>query len=48
MWGMDILGPFPKAMGQCKFLLVVVDYFAKWVEAEPVTSITEREVRKFI
>ncbi|XP_020222088.1 uncharacterized protein LOC109804668 [Cajanus cajan] len=25
MWGMDILGPFPIAKGQCKFLLVAVD-----------------------
>ena len=47
-WGMDILGPFPKATGQRKFLLVAVDYFTKWVEAEPVASITENEVRKFI
>jgi len=45
---MDILGPFPKATGHCKFLLVDVDYFTKWVEAEVVTSIIEREVRKFI
>jgi len=45
---MDILGPFPKATGQHKFLLVTVDYFTKWVEAEAVASITEREVRKFI
>ena len=47
-WGMDILSRFPKAMGQCKFLLVAVDYFTKSVEAEAVASITKREVRKFI
>jgi len=35
-WGMDILGPVPKATGQHKFLLVAVDYFTKWVEAETV------------
>ncbi|XP_042404784.1 uncharacterized protein LOC121994983 [Zingiber officinale] len=29
-WGMDIVGPFPMAMGQRKFLLVTVDYFSKW------------------
>jgi len=45
---MDILGPFLKATGQCKFLLVAVDFFIKCVEAEAVVSITEREVRKFI
>jgi len=26
---------------------VAVDYFTKWVEAEAVESITERELRKF-
>jgi len=45
---MDIIGPFPKTTGQCKFLLVAVDYFTTWVEAEVVASITGREVRKFI
>jgi len=47
-WGMDILGPFPKATGQRKYLFVAVDYFTKWVEAEAVASITTAEVRKFI
>ncbi|KAI3470100.1 hypothetical protein Pfo_026763 [Paulownia fortunei] len=31
-WGMDIVGPFPPATGQRKFLIVTVDYFTKWVE----------------
>ncbi|XP_020232779.1 uncharacterized protein LOC109813072 [Cajanus cajan] len=48
MWGMDILGPFPIAKGQCKFLLVAVDYFTKWVEAEPLASITAANVQKFL
>jgi len=47
-WGMDILGPFSKATGQCKFLLVAVDYFTKWVEVEAVASIIKKDVRKFI
>ncbi|KAL0427764.1 UNVERIFIED_CONTAM: Retrovirus-related Pol polyprotein from transposon opus [Sesamum latifolium] len=46
--GMDIVGPFPLAAGQRKFLLVAIDYFTKWVEAEPLTRITEGEVMKFI
>nr|KYP67715.1 Retrovirus-related Pol polyprotein from transposon 297 family [Cajanus cajan] len=48
MWGMDILGPFPVAKGQCKFLLVVVDYFTKWVEAKPLANITAANVQKFL
>jgi len=47
-WGMDILGPFPKATRQRKYLFVAVDYFTKWIEAEAVASITIAEVRRFI
>ncbi|XP_056695741.1 uncharacterized protein [Spinacia oleracea] len=39
-WGMDIVGPFPMAAGGRKFLIVAVDYFTKWIEAEPVAKIT--------
>ncbi|KAL0394475.1 UNVERIFIED_CONTAM: hypothetical protein Slati_4413700 [Sesamum latifolium] len=42
-WGMDIVGPVPLAAGQRKFLLVAIDYFTKWVEAEPLARITEGE-----
>ena len=40
-WGLDILGPLPIRRGQCKFIIVVVDYFTKWAEAEPFATITE-------
>ena len=40
-WGLDILGPLPIGRGQCKFIIVAVDYFTKWVEAEPLATITE-------
>ncbi|KAL0401760.1 UNVERIFIED_CONTAM: Gag-Pol polyprotein [Sesamum latifolium] len=33
---------------QRKFLLVAIDYFTKWIEAEPLARITEGEVMKFI
>ncbi|KAL0426453.1 UNVERIFIED_CONTAM: hypothetical protein Slati_2820100 [Sesamum latifolium] len=46
--GIDIVGPFPLAVGQRKFLLVAVDYFTKWVEAKPLARITEGKVTKFI
>ncbi|KAL0439574.1 UNVERIFIED_CONTAM: Gag-Pol polyprotein [Sesamum latifolium] len=44
----DLVGLFPQATGQRKFLIVVVDYFTKWVEAEPLAKITEKEVIKFL
>ncbi|KAK4400259.1 hypothetical protein Sango_1132000 [Sesamum angolense] len=47
-WGIDLVGPLPQATGQRKFLIVAVDYFTKWVEAEPLTKISEKEVIKFL
>ncbi|XP_050222383.1 uncharacterized protein LOC126672476 [Mercurialis annua] len=47
-WGIDIVGPFPTASGQRKFLIVAVDHFSKWVEAEAVSTITESRVRSFV
>jgi hypothetical protein len=45
MWGVDILGPFPASQHQVKFLLVAVDYFTKWIEAEPVATISAEKVK---
>ena len=47
MVGVDILGPFPIAPGQVKFLAVAVDYFTKWIEAEPLARITANNLIKF-
>ncbi|RDX76972.1 hypothetical protein CR513_42975, partial [Mucuna pruriens] len=46
-WRIDILGPFPLAPGQIKFFIVVVDYFTKWVEAEPVATISSERIKHF-
>ena len=43
-WGLDILGPLPIGKSQCKFIMVGVDYFTKWAEAEPLATITEQKV----
>ncbi|XP_072081062.1 uncharacterized protein [Arachis hypogaea] len=47
-WGLDILGPFPTAPGQVKFLIVGVDYFSKWVEAQPLARITSQQTITFV
>ncbi|XP_022856134.1 uncharacterized protein LOC111377293 [Olea europaea var. sylvestris] len=47
-WGMDILGPLPLSKGQRKFLLVAIDCFTKWVEAEPLATITTTKIQGFI
>jgi hypothetical protein len=31
-----------------KFLVVGIDYFTKWVEAEPLTTITEKNIKGFV
>ncbi|GAU43325.1 hypothetical protein TSUD_390240 [Trifolium subterraneum] len=46
-WGMDILGPFPTAARQVKYLIVAVDYFTKWVEAEPLAKIGTSHILRF-
>ena len=42
------MGLFLIAMRQLKFLIVGIDYFTKWVEAEALATITEKSVRSFI
>lgn len=42
------MGPFPKSPGRVKLLVVVVDYFTKWIEAEPVSAIIGRSIIKFM
>ncbi|GJW61993.1 reverse transcriptase domain-containing protein [Tanacetum coccineum] len=47
-WGIDISGPFLEGQGKVKFLIVAIDYFTKWIEAKPVATITENQVKKFV
>ena len=47
-WSIDILGPFPKAWGGYRFLIVAIDTFTKWVEVKPVGWITKENTIKFL
>ena len=47
-WGLDIIGSFPTTVRQLKFLVVGIDYFTKWVKAEALATITEKNVRGFV
>ena len=47
-WGLDILGPLPIGKGQCKFIIVAVDYFTKWADVEPLAIITKQKIRNFV
>ncbi|KAI5335007.1 hypothetical protein L3X38_025140 [Prunus dulcis] len=47
-WGLDLIGPMPQGKGQVKYVVVAVDYFTKWVEAEALTTITAARMEDFI
>ena len=47
-WGLDILGPFPQATGNRRFVLVAIDYFTKWAEIEALANIRDIDVKKFV
>ncbi|KAK3005310.1 hypothetical protein RJ639_016219 [Escallonia herrerae] len=47
MWGMDIMSPFPLATAQRQFVIVAIDYFTKWAEAEALATITEKKCEVF-
>ena len=42
------MGPFPKAVGNKKYLLVDTDYFTKWVETELLENIRAVDAKKFV
>uniref|UniRef100_A0A2N9HXW1 RNase H type-1 domain-containing protein n=1 Tax=Fagus sylvatica TaxID=28930 RepID=A0A2N9HXW1_FAGSY len=42
-WGLDIVGPLPRAPGNKKFLITATDYFTKWIEAEPLSNIRDKQ-----
>ncbi|VFQ73945.1 unnamed protein product [Cuscuta campestris] len=47
-YGIDIVGALPKGAGQARWIVVAIDYFTKWVEAEPLAGITGRQMIDFV
>ena len=47
VWGIDFMGPFPASFG-FKYILVVVDYMSKWVEAIATRTNDNKVVTSFI
>ena len=46
---MDVVGPLiPPGPAQLRFLLVLTDYFTKWIEAEAFSNVTSTTVTSFI
>jgi hypothetical protein len=47
LWGLDLLGPLPPSQGNLRYVVVVVvEYFSKWIEAKPIATITSAVVQK--
>lgn len=45
---MDIVGPFPLASDQRKFILAIINYYSKWVAADALAQVKEKDVKIFI
>ncbi|KAL5562357.1 hypothetical protein UlMin_032104 [Ulmus minor] len=44
----DLIGPLPVGKYQMRFAVVAIDYYTKWVEAEPLSEITEARTTSFV
>ena len=47
VWGLDILGPFPRAAGGFEYLYIAIDKFTKWPEVEAVRKVMAQSAIKF-
>jgi transposase InsO family protein len=48
VWGIYILGPFPRAIGGFEFLFVAIDKFTKWPEVAAVRKVTAQSAIKLL
>ena len=49
VWGIDIIGEVRlKASNGHRYIIVAIDYFSKWVEAESYTTVGSRQMARFI
>ena len=48
VWEIDLIGSLPMGKGGVRYAVVAIDYFTKWVEAEPLATITSKRVLDFV
>ena len=49
VWGIDVIGAVtPKGSNGHEYILVAIDYFTKWVEAQSYAVLKASHVAKFI
>ena len=47
-WGIDAIGPVPRANSGKRFIIMGVDYMTRWEEAIATSSVTAKEVARFV
>lgn len=47
-WRIDIVGPFPRATRNKRFVIMATNYFTKWVEVEALVNICDIDAKKFV
>ncbi|XP_015574142.1 uncharacterized protein LOC107261189 [Ricinus communis] len=47
-WGINIIGEIKPPSNGHKFIVVAIDYFSKWVEAESFTTVKVKKMARFI
>ena len=47
-WGIDLVGPLPRATGNRCWMIVAIDYFTKWIETKPLANIRDKDSIKFV
>lgn len=45
---MDIIGPLPPTSDERKFILAIINYYSKWLEADVFTQVKEKDVENFV
>lgn len=48
VWGIDLVGSLPTGKDGVKYAIFAVDYSTKWVEAEPMNTITSKKALDFV
>ncbi|MCO5559769.1 hypothetical protein L7F22_013372 [Adiantum nelumboides] len=47
-WEIDAMGPLPRTANGKLYILVVIDYMTRWIEAQSVAKVNEKTVSKFV
>ncbi|XP_074377472.1 uncharacterized protein LOC141718993 [Apium graveolens] len=48
VWGIDIIGPFPRVKGDFRYVFMAIDYMTKWAEVKAMRIINQQDCIKFM